>query len=154
MNERFPQPTSSQEAVPTTTNLQQESTDKKAEILLNPRIQQLMQARDEAERQLQETIVRIAERENDQNYISAKNLFASGWMLHSYENNDGFTIAILSNKITGERIDLDDRNEEEELFDEGIAQYNFGKHFNVTEEAVYTNTYAHLKDLTFESDIS
>ena len=50
MNERFPQPTSSQEAVPTTTNLQQESTDKKAEILLNPRIQQLMQARDEAER--------------------------------------------------------------------------------------------------------
>ncbi len=60
------------------------------ETALNPRIQALKAARDEAERKLQEAILDLETREQSPAFHRAKELFVDGWRLDDIQGDEGF----------------------------------------------------------------
>jgi hypothetical protein len=74
MNEYSPQPSSTTEI-----QHQPDTREQTPEAIKNPRIQRLIQVRDDATRQLQEAIIDLKTRESDPAFQEAKILLGEGW---------------------------------------------------------------------------
>jgi hypothetical protein len=140
MNEFSPQPSSTTEI-----QHQPDTREQTPEAIKNPRIQRLIQVRNDAERQLQEAITDFTERENKPAFIKAMKLFLAGVFLERFVDEDSRNTHIYIHDDQKQQI-----FSSENYFSEPIEESALRTHFGIEENIKIGDLIKHMLNIEDE----